>query len=257
MTLNNDIGKIPRRVKPRSSDCPEQSIPRTIHQTWISDDYAGPDMKEAVAGWIRLNPDYEYRFYDNDDCEQFILDQYGQRFLDAYLTINPIYGAARADLFRYLLLFKLGGVYADIDHALLLPLSKFVKPYDEYVSGSGRQFPNQAMIISIAGHPILKTAVNLALDTIESFINTGLQPRSQHPGTVFGPGLLSQAFVETMMAVENDQAFQVRKLDGQSIHMNWGGRVSFKYKNVHAEMHAVRPHWGSVYNNSRLPLLIR
>ena len=47
----------------------------------------------------------------------YIRREYGESILSCYLRIDPVYGAARADLFRYLLLYRTGGVYLDIKSA--------------------------------------------------------------------------------------------------------------------------------------------
>jgi mannosyltransferase OCH1-like enzyme len=89
-------------------------IPKIIHGTWRN----LSDMPQAWLENIETtkinNPDWKYRFYSNDDCMDFIKDFYGNGMLKIYRKIDPFYGAARADLFRYLVLYKYGGVYLDI-----------------------------------------------------------------------------------------------------------------------------------------------
>src|SRR5438067_2696757 len=88
------------------------SIPKVIHQTFPTKDL--PPRIQANVELIRSqNPDYEWNFYDDKKIVDFISSRYDQRILDLYLKINPNYGAARADLFRYLCIYQLGGVYLD------------------------------------------------------------------------------------------------------------------------------------------------
>ncbi|MCA3362157.1 MAG: hypothetical protein INF74_09420, partial [Roseomonas sp.] len=61
-----------------------------------------------------MNPDWEYRLYEDADCERFIRENYDAETFKLFRSIHPDYGAARADFFRYLLLYRLGGVYLDI-----------------------------------------------------------------------------------------------------------------------------------------------
>lgn len=60
------------------------------------------------------NPGWEHRLYNSAKAERFIADHYGVGTLAAYLRIGPEYGAARADLLRYLVIYKHGGVYLDL-----------------------------------------------------------------------------------------------------------------------------------------------
>ena len=47
-------------------------IPRVIYQCY-KDKNVPPIVKER---WLKLNPDFEYHLYDNEDCYQFLLDYY-------------------------------------------------------------------------------------------------------------------------------------------------------------------------------------
>ena len=51
--------------------------------------------------------------FDGETLLDFIKSSYGQREIASYNRINKSYGAARADYFRYLLLYQKGGVWLD------------------------------------------------------------------------------------------------------------------------------------------------
>lgn len=106
---------------------PGMRIPRIIHQT-----YPGTALPEAlrdnVADLVSANPGWDHRLYDDQAIERFISDYYPREVLAAYLRIRPEYGAARADLFRYLAIYRLGGVYLDMK-------SRFIRPIDEVTDG--------------------------------------------------------------------------------------------------------------------------
>jgi hypothetical protein len=71
-----------------------------------------------VSGWenVRvlkeLNPGWVVHVCDNNDKDQFMRDHFfGSKLLWAYETINPVVGgAAKADIWRYAVLFLIGGV---------------------------------------------------------------------------------------------------------------------------------------------------
>lgn len=75
-----------------------------------------------------MNPGWEHRLYDDADIEAFIRESYGDEILAYYHRIDRRYGAARADLFRYLLLYRLGGVYLDIKSTTVRPLDEVLRP---------------------------------------------------------------------------------------------------------------------------------
>ena len=87
-------------------------IPKKIFQTWSTTNIS-PGFQQIVDLWKILNPEYEYCFYDNNDCDIFIKENFDERIYNAYCKIIP--GAFKADLWRYCVLYKYGGVYVDID----------------------------------------------------------------------------------------------------------------------------------------------
>jgi mannosyltransferase OCH1-like enzyme len=116
-----------------------QKIPRIIHQTHSKPYAEMPreyrDQVDLVRG---MNPEYEYRFYSDPECEQIIRSVYGDDSVElrAYVSLNPEYGPARADLFRYLLMYEHGGVYLDVKSSTTVPLREVIRESDEYLLSS-------------------------------------------------------------------------------------------------------------------------
>ena len=59
--------------------------------------------------------------------DKYIKNNYSERIYNAYNSINPNYGPARADFFRYLIIYKEGGIYLDIKSALLENIDEELK----------------------------------------------------------------------------------------------------------------------------------
>jgi mannosyltransferase OCH1-like enzyme len=89
----------------------ESVIPLTIYQTWYTKDLP-PSMQKNVDNLKKENPEFTYHLYDDNDCREFIRLNFAPDILDAYDTIIP--GAYKADLWRYCVLYKNGGIYMDI-----------------------------------------------------------------------------------------------------------------------------------------------
>lgn len=116
-----------------------QKIPRIIHQTHSKSYAEMPrEYRDQVSLVRGMNPEYEYRFYSDPECERFIRSVYGgdSAELRAYTSLNPEYGPARADLFRYLLMYEHGGVYLDVKSATTVPLREVIRESDEYLLSS-------------------------------------------------------------------------------------------------------------------------
>jgi mannosyltransferase OCH1-like enzyme len=106
------------------------------------------ELKENMNHIRRVNPEYQYRFYSNDDCDDYISTYFSKEILSAYRSINSSYGAARADLFRYLVIYQEGGVYLDLKSSTTLPLSTVLLDDDKYILSNWDNSPSG---ISLAG----------------------------------------------------------------------------------------------------------
>lgn len=118
-------------------------IPKILHQT--SAIAALPGVLAANARRLReLHPGWAYRFYDDAAVEAFIEKRGNPALMKAYRRIHPAYGAARADLFRYLLMYVEGGVYLDIKSSALRPLDEVLRPDDSYVLAHWPNRPDES-----------------------------------------------------------------------------------------------------------------
>jgi hypothetical protein len=142
-----------------------QKIPKIIWQTMKSN-HVPFIMKSFSDSWIENNPEYEYRFCDDDEVFAFIKSDFPE-YSEGYRKIK--YGASRADLWRYLIIYQYGGVYADLDCRCLSPLRTWIKPDSEYVTQLGvNKDVCQWLIISIPKNPIFLRAAERSLQNIEN-----------------------------------------------------------------------------------------
>lgn len=86
-------------------------IPRLIHFTWKTQELPR-QMAAYYAQWQRLHPGWEVRLWTDASMRDFVAESYPE-FLAVYDGYPRM--IQRADAFRYLVLGKLGGIYADLD----------------------------------------------------------------------------------------------------------------------------------------------
>jgi mannosyltransferase OCH1-like enzyme len=136
------------------------------------------------------NPDWTYTIYDDDDILDLVRDEYGSSILSTYLNVSPLYGAARADLFRYLLMYKMGGIYLDIKSTSIRPFSDALTLDEGFVlshwrNGPGQEFQGsgihpelaalpggefqQWFIICKPSHPYLAAVIERVLENIARY----------------------------------------------------------------------------------------
>lgn len=164
-------------------------IPRVIHQKY-SDGMLTVAVLENIASIKAMNPGYKHVLWDDARAEAFVSQEYGPEVLATYLSIDPTYGAVRADLFRYLLIYKLGGIYLDLKSTTSRPLSESLEASDKFVLSGWDRDPRgnyshfgdhreldgiehgeiqQWNIISVAGHPFLRAVVEEVLWRLRNY----------------------------------------------------------------------------------------
>src|SRR4051794_4030765 len=115
-------------------------IPRVIHQTYMSKNFP-PELNANAENIKNMNPGWTHVIHDDADIKKFITETYGLEILGYFERIDPIYGAARADLFRYLLMYKYGGVYMDVKSTCTQPLDETLRPGDRFILSQWRNKP--------------------------------------------------------------------------------------------------------------------
>jgi len=156
-------------------------IPKKIFQLVADKNKIKGDFQKNIDYIKNLNPDWEYYLLDDSDMDEYIMKYYGDDFLRYYNKINPKYGASRADFFRYLLMYREGGVYFDIKSAAKYPLSRIILPDDEYILSYWdipMQYFNvnhnmgefqQWHIICRPKHPFLYAVINDVIKNIDNY----------------------------------------------------------------------------------------
>jgi|GEM_PF-1658550 len=156
---------IPKLLPVRDSIWYSQKIPKIIWQT-INTNRVPDYIKSYADSWIGLNPEYEYRFFDDNDIITFISTDFPD-YLDGYKRLK--YGASKADLWRYLIIYKFGGVYADMDCKCLTPLRKWIDPKASFVTQLGiNKDICQWLIMSVPQNPVFLKAAKKTLQNSEN-----------------------------------------------------------------------------------------
>jgi inositol phosphorylceramide mannosyltransferase catalytic subunit len=146
-------------------------IPRIIHQT-ISDKHnIKTELKNNIDSLKQINPNWEHYIYDDNDIEEFIKQNYSNHIYETYKRINPEYGPARADYFRYLVIYKLGGIYFDIKSGSKDKLDNIINDNDEFIIINHPEWNEYAqwVIISKPGHPLMKEIIDAVTDKINNY----------------------------------------------------------------------------------------
>lgn len=173
---------------------PRLKIPKIIYMSWITRPEGMPKrMLENFRSWSEVNPDFRVEYFDDEgqrDWMEANCTQYWPAWRDMKLP------AGRADLFRYCILHKNGGLWADIDITPLQSLadhllleSKIVVAHDLGMAKTG--FLYNAFLAARAGQPGLKRAMDIVWEHY-------LQKFRRGAVHCTGPGVLWRAMNETL-----------------------------------------------------------
>ncbi len=135
-------------------------IPKIVHLIWIGPLDPPPIFNECVKSIKKHLPDWTCMIWGNKEIAEFGL--FNQRYYDE----EHNYGA-KADIARYEILYRHGGVYLDVDFVLLKPLDILHHTYEFYTGmmpANCKAVVTNGIIGSIAGHPILKDTIETIKD---------------------------------------------------------------------------------------------
>jgi mannosyltransferase OCH1-like enzyme len=170
------------------------NIPLDIYQTWFNKDLP-QGMINSINKLKQDNPDFTFHLFDDNDCTNFIKENFGIKVSDAFDNLIP--GAYKADLWRYCILYKKGGIYIDVKFHTnnfnlkqLTDKNYFVKDRDGHWEKNKIGIYNGFMI-SKPKNPIFLNCIN---DIIKNVNSGNMGINSLHPT---GPGLIGNYFKNT------------------------------------------------------------
>jgi mannosyltransferase OCH1-like enzyme len=167
-------------------------IPLNLFQTWTTHELP-PKMKECVTTLQQNNPEFHYTLMDDDECEEFIEDNFPEEVAMAYRQLIP--GAYKADLWRYCVLYIFGGIYLDIKYCTV-PGFKLTSLTDKEYFVKDRKQENDehciynAFMICKPGNIKLKQCIDAIVENCKTkyYGTSSLAPT--------GPILLGRFFTE-------------------------------------------------------------
>ncbi|TDJ45726.1 MAG: hypothetical protein E2O52_06040 [Gammaproteobacteria bacterium] len=225
-------------------------IPRIIHQLWKTEEVPA-QWARCVESVKRYHPGWEYRLWTDGMMDDYVRSEYP----DLY----PVYSGftrhiMRVDVFRYVLLYGIGGLYCDLDF-------EFLRPYDyadaqmvlslerDEAYGDPHSGIANFFMASMPKHPFWVDV----LDDVKSH-----PPVSEVFGDIpfiTGPGLISRIYFDNQQRYEGvvltpQPTFSPRRVRGRSerkIYLNSGMTYGF-----HHGWGTWKERWSRAYIGSKI-----
>ncbi len=223
----------------------DTAMPKQVHMTARSRVLEG----DVLANFKHIqaqNPDWRLTVYDDADIEAFLGEQFGPHVLGIYRALNTRYGAAREDLFRYLCVFRLGGLYLDLKSTTTMSLDQWIRASDRFILSQWDNGPDakysdwglhagvrhisggeyqQWFVAASPGHPYLRAVCERVLRNIVSYGPVPARFGRQGVLHVTGPIAYSQAIhairdqhPHRFLDVEREGGLRYSFYEGQGDH---------------------------------------
>ena len=152
-------------------------IPRCFHRIWVGGQM--PDEFRAYGEtWRQHHPDWTMLEWDEGSLP--ILENQG--IFDRAEQLAPgSEGQLRADVARYELLYRFGGVYVDCDFECLRPIEPLIGNIEAFAAWETDDvWINNALLGFTAGHPFLRRLIDGLAANVR-------QSRGKRPNVMTGP----------------------------------------------------------------------
>ena len=185
------------------------AIPACCFQTAESRRF-GRSHHAALQSLRDLNPDLHFLLFDAARRDAYMAERWGDQPI-GQLYRRARFGAMRADLFRYCVLFDQGGFYLDINKLVIAPLRSFVSTHQCALisfestwcqlpappqAAARLEHPSRYVLQwclgFAAGHPLLATMITNIERYAVAYDGQCFENPSEAVRSLTGPGLFTQ-----------------------------------------------------------------
>jgi mannosyltransferase OCH1-like enzyme len=136
-------------------------IPHIVHQLWKNENVPAR-WRRAVSSVQRYHKDWEYRLWTDALIDEYMRANH-PKFYPVFAGMNR--HIMRVDVFRYVLMHDIGGLYCDLDY-------EFVRPYDygdtsvvlslefDVAFGDSQDQVANYLFASVPGHPLWRDVLD-------------------------------------------------------------------------------------------------
>lgn len=125
-------------------------IPRIFHRIWMGGSPMPTEHEEFGRSWARLHPGWEMRLWTDDDLPELV----NQVEFERSRTFS-----GKANVARYEILHRFGGVYIDTDFECLRCIDPIIENQTAFAGLMSPGIVNNAIIGSVANHSFMSDAI--------------------------------------------------------------------------------------------------
>lgn len=229
-----------------------QKINPVVYQTWVTNKFNRQHFLKLIE-FRKINPDLTFKLFNDNKMDDYMKNHWSNhKIYEIYNRL--IYGPMRSDIFRYCILYEMGGYYFDIDKMCLKSLislhhrnssalitfdkyhhkkennkkiAKLMKVSDRIACQWGMGFKKK--------HIILASLIKNIIDYYKKFKNNNVNEYEVEGSKFTGPAI----FTDTIRKVLK------KKIDKNICFLktNFNGYGVFRIKGSHLRYIWTRPAW--------------
>jgi hypothetical protein len=159
--------------------------PHIIHQIV-------PDINNVPAGLyhtikhnIKLNPEFEYRIYDNNSILEILKHEFDQTSIDAYNSTDNY--KIKSDFIKLAFILRYGGIFIDVKNICVIKLIKLMRINNVfYIHDIKNNSIDLSLLASHADNPGVRNAFNqMAVRLLQKYYG-------DDPNDILGGRILSE-----------------------------------------------------------------
>ena len=211
-------------------------IPKTIYQTWKTQNLPKKVFR-LHQKMLSLNPEYEHIIYTDEQMNDFISSNADKEIQTLYWKMNHI--VAKADIWRYTILYLNGGIYLDIDSEIKRPLNQMIEKEDEAIITAEKNenlFVQWALIFN-KNHPILEGTLNNILKDVSENKNKSNHHAltvGNYAKAVFNIAKKSNCVIDwKKINKHTNQTYKINNSSFRVFGIDYNEYFSFKHKYNH------------------------
>lgn len=230
-------------------------IPKIVHQLW-KDEAIPPRWQGAVASVKRYHKGWDYRLWTDQAMDEHVRTRHAD-FYPAFTGFNR--HIMRVDVFRYILMHDIGGLYCDLDYEFVRPYAYgdaevvLSKEYDIAYGDDEDQLANY-IFASVPGHDLWKDML------ADLRANPPFAPTPSDVCIVTGPKLVTRVYQAnrdryTGIELTPQPVLSPRRVHGpreRKYYINSGITYGF-----HHGWGTWRERWNLAYFRAKLKRLLR
>lgn len=160
-------------------------IPKLIHQLWIG---PKPAPTNHMDTWKNMNPEFEYIRWSEEELMKRDMKIECQNRVDEMVEIN-----GKADIIRWEILYKYGGVFLDADSICVEPIDDMLMKCKYFAGWEHEQLRKGLIATGTMGFPPKHPLVKEAIEWIKANC-VDREKTSQMAWQSVGPGLLTRMY---------------------------------------------------------------